>query len=580
MYTLDFETVAIEGNPLINPPRPVGLAVEDSKGNTDYITDLQEMENAVRLAISKGPVLFHHAPFDLSVAERHLGVPMPHWSVIHDTLYLMFLLDPYATSLSLKPSAERYLNEPPEEQNALHDWIVANVSGATRKNAGAFISRAPIELVRPYAIGDVTRTRRLFDYALERVPLAPYDRERELMPILIEGTRRGIRIDQELLSIDALVYDTALSQCADQIYAKLGSEFNIGSGTQLAEMLDRAGMIAEWQYTPTGRKSTAKRFLLSAIKDPSLADLIAYHSSLSTCLSTFINPWLDLSQTDGRVHPEWNQVRDTDRQSKGTKTGRLSSSHPNFQNVPNEFEQVVPAGLPPLPLMRRYCLPEEGHLWIKRDFSSQEVRWLAHFEDGTLLQEYIKNPGLDPHSTAQTVMRETTGKTFVRKHVKITAFTTIYGGGVPKLAEQMGVEVAHAFEVREAYLAAFPGVRKLQQAVSRRGKSGQGVMTWGGRLYFTEPHPQFDFSYKLLNYLIQGSSADQTKQAIIDWNNQRGPDAMFLATVHDEINISAPADYAHVHAGDLQRVMDQSVCDCPMRSEGFIGPNWYDLEAS
>ena len=170
MITLDFETEAIEGNPLVNPPKPVGLAVRGASGRCHYQTDWDEMADVWEMyCASSKPLLFHNAPFDLSVGCHWFNTPWPAWERVHDTMYLLFLADPYAQSLSLKPSAERYLDEPPEEQNALYDWIVENVPEATRKNAGAFISRAPVEIVRPYAIGDVERTWNLYTHLMEKV---------------------------------------------------------------------------------------------------------------------------------------------------------------------------------------------------------------------------------------------------------------------------------------------------------------------------------------------------------------------------------------------------------------------------
>ena len=165
MITLDFETEAIVGNPLVSPPKPVGLAILWPSGIEEYVTGWSDMENMWGAVMRAGhDLLFHNAPFDLSVGCHWFDVPWPRWERVHDTMFLLFLADPYAQSLSLKPSAERYLGEPPEEQNELHTWIIQNVPEATKKTAGAYISRAPVELVRPYAIGDVKRTKALYDY--------------------------------------------------------------------------------------------------------------------------------------------------------------------------------------------------------------------------------------------------------------------------------------------------------------------------------------------------------------------------------------------------------------------------------
>ena len=184
VITLDFETEAIVGNPLVTPPRAVGLAVHIPEEEPNYyawghpegnnIRYDQMHEYAMRIKECGMPLLFHNAPFDLSVwnnefCNARIYLWGDHWKRIHDTMYLLFLADPYAPTYSLKPSAERWLNLAPEEQSSLRDWILANVPMANNKNWGAYISLAPVQLVRPYAIGDVTRTRGLFDLLLPQV---------------------------------------------------------------------------------------------------------------------------------------------------------------------------------------------------------------------------------------------------------------------------------------------------------------------------------------------------------------------------------------------------------------------------
>lgn len=585
MITLDFETEAIDGNPIVKPPRPIGLAIWIKGCNPDYITDWTQMKEVWRRCLESGDeLLFHNAPFDLSVGLNWLGGSMPHWSCIHDTIFLLFQADPYSHSLSLKPSADRYLDLPPEEQDELHDWIVANVPEATKKTAGAFICRAPVGLVSQYAKGDVIRTRQLYDKLIDVVSREAYDRERRLLPILYESSRQGIRVDREALESDLRDCSKSMSVCDDRIYQLLKCEpFNIGSGTQLADRLDSAGLVDDWILTPKGRRSTSKDNLIKVCKDPSLVQLLAYRSTMKTCTGTFMRPWLDFSEGDGRVHTEWNQVANDEGSHGGTRTGRLSSQRPNFQNPPNPFGMAIPEGLSPLPVMRSYLLPEVGHVWIKRDFSSQEIRILAHFEDGSLMNAYRADPFLDPHTMAQTLIHEMMGVLHARKDVKITGFSIIYGSGVPGLASQLGRPLSDAHNLREAYFKAMPAAAQLAASTRDRGRAGGGVRTWGGRLYYVEPPAMRrgrvqTFEYKLLNYLIQGSAGDQTKQVLCDWDNDyRGEDTMFLTTIHDEINASVPEEDWRHEMRQLRLAMDQDLFDVPMRSEGSFGPNWGSL---
>lgn len=606
MITIDFETEAINGNPILNPPRPVGVAVWSSGQEPTYLawghgSGNNCVEGRAKDILrgfleEKTPLLFHNAGFDVSVLNRFLGADWLDWERIHDTMYLLFLADPYASTLSLKPSANRYLDMAPSEQNEVHAWILKNVAGATDKSAGAYICRAPGDLVGRYAVGDVVRTRKLFDLLHARIVSEgmeqAYDRERRLFPIVYRGTQRGIRIDRDTLSYHEYAYTECLKIAEGRLVTALGGNPNVlESDAKLADALEKVGAVKEWVLTPTGKRSIAKKNL--KIQNAEIKALLDYTGALSTCLQTFMRPWLELSKADGRLHPNWNQVKQYREggglyDNKGTRTGRLSSDSPNFQNVPSEFTYKdgtaypVPNGLHPLPLMRRYCLPEQGHVWLKRDFSSQEVRILAHYEDGSLCEAYKSDVNLDPHEMARQIIHKMIGILYARKSVKITGFSIIYGTGATGLSLQLECPYIEAKTIKDAYLDAMPGVRQLMQDVQRRGVCGQPIRTWGGRVYYAEPSKIVDgrlrdFAYKLLNYLIQGSAADQTKQSIIDWDDRK-TNEIFLATVHDEINISAPKETWEVDMRVLRLAMEMDRFDVPFASEGFMGENWADLE--
>lgn len=612
LITVDFETEAIVGNPILNPPRPVGVAVWVPGQEPSYLAWGHPTENNCQwgdardylrkiLRWTDHPLLFHNAGFDVSVwgewfLEDVANFPLHDWKRIHDTMYLLFLADPYASTLSLKPSADRYLGMVATEQNELYDWILRNIPEATPKTCGAYISKAPGDLVGRYAVGDVVRTRGLFDLLHQRIVtdgMEPaYDRERKLFPSLFCSVRHGIRVDRDTLAHHEHVYTKCLEVATVRLSESVGvTPESLDETGVLVDALERCGAVTEWVLTKTGKKSKAKDNI--KVNDLNIKTLMEYRSGLKTCLQTFMRPWLEQSAADGRLHPNWNQVKQyreggkaTDK--KGTQTGRLSSDSPNFQNVPTEFTDSlghalpIPDGLHPLPLMRRYCLPELGHVWIKRDFSSQEIRILAHFEDGSLCEAYRANPNLDPHQMAMDLIQAMIGVLYARKDIKITGFSIIYGAGATGLSHQLGQSYEDAYRIKSAYLAAMPGIQTLMDDVQGRGKSGNPIKTWGGRIYYTEPAKIVDgryrsFEYKLLNYLIQGSAADQTKESIIDWNERKLETDIFLATVHDENNISAPREDARGAMERLRLAMDADRFDVPFRSEGYIGENWHDV---
>lgn len=607
-WVLDFETEGIDQRPAY-PPIPVGFSLQGPRQkNPRYYAFGHPTENnctfkeaSIVLADvfdSGEPILCHNAKFDIDVAVTHFGVPMPEWDRIHDTLYLLFLHDPHARTLALKPASEELLDLPPDEQEAVRDWLV--MSGICRnvKGWGAFICKAPGKLVGEYAKGDVTRTKLLFEklYAeiSERDMLDAYDRERQLMPILLENERKGVRVDLELLRKDAEHYASAKEKVDEFVRERLGNPgLNIDSKNDLAEALDSSGVVTNWVMTKTGKKSTKKDNMTpDMFNDPQVAQALGYRSRLATCLGTFILPWLQMAEaSEGWIFTNWNQVRQSNSAdaNKGTRTGRLSSS-PNFQNIPKNLEEkgdgyVHPEflGVPELPLMRKYIIPDhEDAVLLHRDYNQQELRILAHFEDSTLCQLYQDNPTMDVHTFVQEEIARLTGVTYTRSQVKQVNFGIIYGMGSGALALKINDTVDTAKALKKAQGQALPGAKELENNVKRIGGQGHFITTWGGRQYFVERPMQRPnggwqtFEYKLLNYLIQGSAADVTKQAIINYDRIK-KHGRFLITVHDEINISVPAKHLKEEMSLLREAMESIKMDAPLLSDGKMGKNWKDM---
>lgn len=546
---------------------------------------------------SAGGYLAHNAGFEASVLREHFGYECTDPLAVHDTQYDLFLYNPYASTFALKPSAERLLGLPPSEQDAVREWVLQHVAAATPKTWGAYISLAPGDLVAPYAEGDTDRTKAIHDLIHPRIIQmgmeAAYQREQRLMPILAESTRQGMPVDMEALARDIEVYMAARQISENYVRGVLG-EVDLNKDAQIAEALDRKGLVTEWVLTATGKRSTARKNLMGRVKDPELMAHLAYWGVLSTCLGTFAGPWLAQALREGgNLHPQWNQVKGnygTTNDAGGAKTGRMSCWDPNLQNVPNDFEDLkIPAlvekffkelwpTLPRVMHMRRYLLPGQGRIWLKRDFSAQEMRIMSHYAEGQLFQWYLENPDTDPHEMVSVMMREKLGISLKRKALKIIAFGIMYGRGIDNLAAALGVTKEEATMFRNAYYELLPEVRELSNQCKRRGQNGEFVRTWGGRCYHREPSSDRDFSYRLMNYLIQGGAADQTKQSLIDWHAHRASDELLLAAVHDEINISVPVDRRDVGMYTLRAAMDADRFDVPFRSEGFAGPNWDGIE--
>lgn len=630
--TIDFETEMSEGRPDY-PPKPVGVSIQywgkrpkywswghPTKNNCTFTEAKKELLKIWKSASQGGPeLLFQNSKFDIDVAEVHFGLKIPKWSCIHDTLFLLFLDDPHQNEIGLKQSATRLLKMPPDEQDEVGEWLVKHqpVEGikisdkVNGKNYfGAYISLAPGNIVGRYANGDTDRTQKLFKLlwskTRDRCMLEAYDRERELMPILLDMERHGVQVHHRRLRTDVKNYSAWRTKLSAWICKKLKvhpDDINLDSGKQLMNAMIDAGKVdvSKVPLTPTGLYQTNKDALLVGVTDKTLLGALVYRTQLNTCLNTFMIPWLEVAdKSGGLIFTTWHQTRSPKGSNTvGTRTGRLSST-PNFQNMPNQFKPIwkhdvkkdkkkfpaLPAalkGLPNLPYCRSYIAPFKGETLLGRDFSSQELRVLAHFESGPMMQSYIDDPRTDFHQVASDMITKTTGIQITRKAAKNIAFSILYGSGLGALADNLGTTVNEAKELRRRYLDMFAGIKEIQDELKRRSRSNEPVRTAGGREFYCEPatfskkyNRLMTFDYKMLNYLIQGSSADQTKDALIRFYNKKTKGRL-LMSVHDEIVVSAPKRSAKKVMSELRDAMNNAGLDVPMESDGETGDNWANM---
>lgn len=596
LVALDFESHGIEDRPKY-PPIPVGVAIYRDNGTPTYLAWGHPTQNNCTeayatdklkeiLAVEEDEFIFHNAPFDCAILEERLGLTVP-WERVHDTMVLAFLQDPFG-ELSLKSLAAQWLQMPPDERDAVKDWLIKNGKCRDVKGWGAFICEAPGELVGTYAIGDVVRTLQLFkllhEYAVATDMVGAYKREIALMPHVLKMEQRGLNLDGKALNEDVDYYFTALDDLDQAICAILGKQVDVDSNAQLADAIEEAGMSKGFATTPTGLRSTAKESLIGAVNDPTLLGHLLVRGSVATCLRTFMTNWLEQYNKHGRLYVKWNQVRNYS--DTGARTGRISSS-PNLQNIPVEWEglraQLTKIGynLPfPLPQVRKYIIPDEGKVFGDRDYSAQELRLLTHFAPGKLLAELEIDPEADIHQIAAKIAG------ISRKEAKTLAFAVLYGAGVGKIAESLHMTVAEATRVKEQYLKALPEIKALTKRVQDAGKNRSFITTLGGRQYYAQKPAVVkgqwkSFEYKLTNYLIQGSAADATKQAMLNYCSKTVHGELML-TVHDELVFQVDAEHLEAEQKLLEECMNSSFQETlryKVISTGSTGHNFAEASA-
>jgi len=585
MYTIDFETKAIQkGSPL--SPKPVGVSIKHGSLKSRYFAWGHPTENNCNyndakeaLTVVSNPefeVVMHNAKFDARIIMEWFNIPI--LATMHDTMVMAFLAYPYEQSLCLKYLAQKYLGMEPDEQLELRDWIVKHVKGATVKNWGAYISYGPGSLVGKYAGADTDMTHGLYLKLKEVIDAqsmqTAYRLEMDLVPVFIEMEKFGVPIADNIN--EALKFWTRRFDDGEEYLKSVVGDIKLG-GKAMFNKLRVDGYINEDNitYTDKGNPQYGRALLPNLISDEKLRTVLEHRSKLQKVIGTYLNPWADAYNKDGRFFPYFNQTRG--EEFGGTRTGRVSS---DLQQIPAFYDPTTTV----VPNLRTFIVPEKGHVLLKRDYSAQEIRVAAHYAEGSILQAYQNDPLLDVHTFVKGLILDKTGWDLQRPIVKAISFLKLYGGGPRRLMDTIECSFSEAAGFFDAYNKALPEFLQLTKDVEAQVKNGIMLRTWGGRLYDVEPGKHIkgiwrEFYYKLVNTLIQGSSADMSKTAMKRYHYHPDRKGRILLVVHDEIIVTCPKERIHEEMKLLKWAMEEIPgWDVPLISDAKIGHTFGDLE--
>ena len=397
-----------------------------------------------------------------------------------------------------------------------------------------------------------------------------------LAPVLADMERVGIRVDPKELGKMSQAMEKEVRRLEKEIWKLAGSEFNVNSPSQLAEILyDKLNLQPSARRGKAKARSTAADILeeLSA-KHPLPGKIIEYRE-IAKLKSTYVDalPKLIHSAT-GRLHTSFSQT--------GTATGRLSSSDPNLQNIPIRTELGRQ--------IRAAFVAEKGKIFLSADYSQIELRIMAHFSEDPVLVAAFRN-GEDIHArTAQEVfgvgpLAQTAEH---RRAAKAINFGIIYGLSPFGLAQQLGIEQKEAAQFINAYFARYRGVKDyLDKILAETRKSG-AARTLFGRVRpipeINSPQMQLrNFAERTaLNSPLQGTAADIIKLAMIAIDRRLAAEkfeAKMILQVHDELLFEAPAK----ERPGLEKLVREEMegaykLAVPVVVEIGAGPNWRDLD--
>ena len=384
----------------------------------------------------------------------------------------------------------------------------------------------------------------------------------------------GVLVDKEGIAQYGEMLAQRIDEITEQIYTLVGKEFNINSPKQLGVALFEDLELPCKKKTKTGYSTNAE--VLESLRDKHpVIELILEYRSLTKLKSTYCDGLLKVISPDGRIHSSFNQTE--------TRTGRISSTEPNLQNIPVRTELGAK--------LRQFFIAKEGYTLVDADYSQIELRVLADIAaDENMIAAF--NADEDIHAiTASEVfsvpLEEVNGE--MRRRAKAVNFGIVYGIGAFSLAKDIDVSRAEADSYIKGYLEHFGGIEHYMKEVVVQAKEAGYVKTaFGRRRYLPElnssNHMMRAFGERVaLNMPIQGTAADIIKIAMIKVYARLKAEKLkskLILQVHDELIIEAHLEEA-AYIKDLLKEEMENACALRVKLKADVGSgkSWYEAKA-
>jgi DNA polymerase-1 len=488
--------------------------------------------------------------------------------IVHDPKLNELLLGPGVAGIRHATMLYSYLLRPTTAKHGLADvslrHLNTNLAGTPGEAADCLQKLAPI-LRKEVEAQDMARLYEEID-----LPLAP---------VLAEMERIGVRVDPKALAAMSETMEREVRSLEKTIWEMAGSEFNVNSPQQLAEILfDKLNLQPPARRGAAKARSTAADVLEQLALVHELPRKVIEYREVAKLKSTYVDALPKLIHPEtGRLHTSFSQT--------GTATGRLSSSDPNLQNIPVRTELGRQ--------IRAAFVAERGCTLLSADYSQIELRILAHFSGDPVLVEAFRS-GEDIHSrTAQEVfgvgpLAQTPEH---RRVAKVINFGIIYGLSAFGLAQQLGIEQKEAAQFIAAYFNRYRGVKDyLDRSLAEVRKAGYTLTLFGRRRPIPEINaPQMNLrsfaERTALNTPLQGTAADLIKCAMIDLARRLTDERLktrMILQVHDELLFEVPPDELDRFRTLVKSSMEQvrlfeGALKVPLVVDLKAGPNWRDM---
>lgn len=398
--------------------------------------------------------------------------------------------------------------------------------------------------------------------------------ELPLAEVLASMEKIGVKVDKSGIEAFGDMLGERIKGLQSRIYELAGEEFNINSPKQLGEILFVKLAIPTKKKTKSGFSTNAE--VLEKLADEyEIVKFILEYRTYTKLKSTYCDGLLKEIVADGRIHSTFNQTE--------TRTGRISSTEPNLQNIPVRTELGRE--------MRKFFIADDGKVLVDADYSQIELRVLSDIADDKAMIDAFNN-GDDIHAiTASQVFKMPLQMVtpLMRSRAKAVNFGIVYGIGAFSLAKDIGVSRAEADRYIKDYLHHYSGVdRYMNEVVEEAKKNGYVKTLFGRRRYL----PELSSSNGMLrafgervarNMPIQGTAADIIKIAMIRVYTrlkEENLNARLILQIHDELIVEAPEN-EKTKAELIVKEEMENACKMKvlLKSDAHSGESWYDAKA-
>ncbi|MBH49644.1 MAG: DNA polymerase I [Candidatus Marinimicrobia bacterium] len=509
----------------------------------------------------KIPKTGQNIKYDLLILRR-LGIIVK--GIEFDTMIAAHLLNPEVRSYKLDKLSEKYLNY---SMMPIEDLV------GTGKNQ---ISMAEVSLedITFYAAEDADIALQLtiiLKEKLEQDNLWEFFTKVEisLIRVLIEMEFRGTFVQKELLDKLSEDYSKKIKTLIADIYSLSGTEFNVNSTQQLAQILFDIIKLPQIR-----KRSTAEDVLKRLKNDHPLPQKMLSYRKLNKLKNTYLDPLTSfINQNSGRIHTSFNQTI--------AATGRLSSTNPNFQNIPIRTDQGRE-------IRRAFMSQKKGWKIFSADYSQIELRIMAHLSQDKGLIEAFNNEEDIHTKTASSVYGISPEDVLpeLRRTAKVINFGIMYGAGPFRIGQELGIPRNEAMMIIEAYFNQYTGIKNYFDKTINFAKEHKYVSTLLGR---RRPVWEIDSDNRIrreaavrmaINMPIQGTAAEMIKLAMIDIQQElesKKLESMMVLQIHDELVFEFPENelepLKNLIVSKMENALSLSV---PLLVDCGWGKSWYE----